>query len=118
MPRTLKPKPTTKKSTRTQTKTRTPRAPRRRVPKPTPMPTVQTPVAVAAIDPQTEPAAAPAPVAHARRRNTTPAMKLGAELVRFLRIHAKRPYKSRGEQAIVDLAKEAAHAASIELAST
>jgi len=117
MPKTPKSKRAIKtQSTRTRTKTRAPRRPAR-LPRLPARPGVPTPVAVASTGPRTESPAAPAPVAHAPRRNTTPAMKLGAELVRYLRIHAKHPYGPRGQQAIVDLAKQAAHAASLELAT-
>ncbi len=51
-------------------------------------------------------------VAHAPR---TLASKLGSELVRYLRIHTKHPYGRRGEQAIVDIAREAAHLGNREL---
>jgi hypothetical protein len=51
-----------------------------------------------------------------RRSLLSPAERRGAELVRYLRIHSKRPYGERGERAIQTLAIEAAHLARIELA--
>lgn len=47
----------------------------------------------------------------------TEAARLGASAVRYLRIHAKHPYGARGEQAIVDIAKAAWHAARVESAA-
>ena len=51
-------------------------------------------------------------VAHTPR---TLASKRGSDLVRYLRIHTKHPYGRRGEQAIVDIAREAAHLGNLEL---
>jgi hypothetical protein len=50
-----------------------------------------------------------------RRATASPAQRRGAELVRFLRIHAKRPYGPRGENATIALAREVAHLARLEL---
>ncbi len=68
------------------------------------------------------PAPAPPPVAVEPRRlarlhraSATPAQLLGSQLVRFLRVHAKHPYGTRGQEAIVTLAREVGHAANIEL---
>ena len=47
----------------------------------------------------------------------TPAARRGSELVRYLRIHLKRPYGDRGIRAIEKLAREVAHLANLELAS-
>ena len=69
-------------------------------------------------------AVAPTPVVSAtmrpgsRVRNTSPAMKLGAEVVRYLRLHDKKPYGKRGEQALVEMARNAAHVANVELGAT
>jgi hypothetical protein len=49
------------------------------------------------------------------RATLTPAGLRGRDLVRFLRIHAKKPYGSRGEEAIRQLAVEVAHLANLEL---
>jgi hypothetical protein len=51
-----------------------------------------------------------------RRSLLSPAERRGAELVRYLRIHTKRPYGPRGENAIWKMAIEAGHLARLELA--
>jgi hypothetical protein len=63
------------------------------------------------------PAAPVAKPARARmsRRALSPAAKRGVELVRYLRIHTKKPYGTRGENAIVRLAREVGHLAGLEL---
>lgn len=82
--------------------------------------------------PQDEPVVTPAPVVEvaptpvvsapmrpgSRVRNTSPAMKLGAEVVRYLRLHDKKPYGKRGEQALVEMARKAARVANVELGAT
>jgi hypothetical protein len=50
-----------------------------------------------------------------RARLLTPAARRGSELVRYLRIHAKHPYGKRGEGAVVELAREVAHLARVQL---
>jgi hypothetical protein len=60
------------------------------------------------------PVAKPRPLARMHRATASPAQRKGAELTRFLRIHAKRPFARRGE-AIRRLAIEAAHLGRIEL---
>lgn len=55
------------------------------------------------------------PTARFHRAHASPAQRRGAELVRFLRIHAKRPYGRRGEANTIALAREVAHLARIEL---
>src|SRR5262245_34888642 len=40
-----------------------------------------------------------------RTRLRTPAQRSAAELIRFLKIHAKRAYGPRGQRAILDLAQ-------------
>jgi hypothetical protein len=49
------------------------------------------------------------------RSTLTPAGLRGRDLVRFLRIHAKRPYGQRGEEAMRRLAVEVGHLANLEL---
>src|SRR5687767_13311610 len=44
------------------------------------------------------------PVGRLHRSTLTPAGLRGRDLVRFLRIHAKKPYGNRGEEAIRQLA--------------
>lgn len=66
------------------------------------------------------PSPAPPPVeprrlARLHRASATPAQRRGAELVRYLRLHLKRPYGDRGVKAIVAMAREVGHAANIEL---
>jgi hypothetical protein len=58
---------------------------------------------------------APRPLARMRRATATPAQRRGADLVRYLRIHVKRPYGRRGEEAIRRLAVEVGHLANLEL---
>ncbi len=70
---------------------------------PTPPPTTVAPVVK------------PRPMARTHRRLATPAGRRGADLIRFLRIHAKKPYGQRGEEAIRRLAVEVAHLANLEL---
>lgn len=57
----------------------------------------------------------PRPMARTHRRLATPAQRRGADLVRFLRIHSKRPFATRGENAIVALAREVGHLGNLEL---
>ena len=57
------------------------------------------------------------PVARFRRANATPAQRRGADLVRYLRIHLKRPYGDRGIRELEKLAVEVAHLANLELDS-
>ena len=69
------------------------------------------------VTPSTPPptrAAAPRRAAGPLHRSTlTPADLRGRDLVRFLRIHAKRSYGKRGEHAIYLLAREVASAATM-----
>lgn len=48
------------------------------------------------------------------RRGLSAAQRMGAELTRYLRIHVKRPYGTRGEKAILDLAARVTQAAQLE----
>lgn len=50
-----------------------------------------------------------------RERLLSPAAKRGSELVRYLRIHSKKPYGPRGERAIEKLAVEVGHLGNLEL---
>jgi hypothetical protein len=68
-----------------------------------------------ASSPTTAPATKPRPMARTHRRLATPAGRRGADLIRFLRIHAKTPYGTRGEEAIRRLAVEVGHLANLEL---
>jgi hypothetical protein len=52
--------------------------------------------------PTPTPVGTPVPM---RTRLRTPAQRSAAELVRFLKVHAKRPYGKRGQRAILDLAQ-------------
>jgi hypothetical protein len=52
-----------------------------------------------------------------RRASLTAAQRRGADLVRYLRIHSKKPFARRGEEAIRKLAIEVGHLANIELNS-
>lgn len=90
------------------------------------VPDVDAPLAAVAVDDPGQPVDAPtlvtvehAAVAPVRtpRPVRSPAEKLGSELARFLRLHDRKPYASRGMQAIVDLAVEAVHEAAKELAA-
>ena len=49
-----------------------------------------------------------------RTRLRTPAQKVVAELIRFLKIHAKKPYGTRGQKAILELAQRATREAQQE----
>jgi hypothetical protein len=49
------------------------------------------------------------------RRTLTPAQRRGLDLARFLRIHARKPYGRRGEEAIRRLAVEVGHLGNLEL---
>lgn len=64
------------------------------------------------------PVARPRPVARTRRATATPAQRRGADLVRFLRIHSKKPYGARGVNAIATLAREVGHLGNLELNAT
>jgi len=68
-----------------------------------------------ATPPTTSQVAKPRPVARYRRASMTAAQRRGADLVRFLRIHSKKPFARRGEEAIRKLAIEVGHLANIEL---
>jgi hypothetical protein len=57
----------------------------------------------------------PRPTARTYRRLASPAARRGADLVRFLRVHAKRPFGRRGEEAIRRLAVEVGHLGNLEL---
>jgi len=69
--------------------------------------------------PQNQPtvtvAAKPRARARMRRATATAAQRRGADLVRYLRIHSKKPYAKRGEEAIRQLAIETAHLGRLEL---
>lgn len=86
---------------------------------------VPTTTAVAAPPPAT---AAPAPHvltkapklprpknARHRRAFLSPAAARGLDAVKFIRIHQRKPYGRRGEQAIIDIVKQAGHLARVEL---
>jgi hypothetical protein len=75
------------------------------------------PVMMTSAIPATPPAPVvkPRPSARYRRSSLTPAARRGADLVRFLRIHSKRPFARRGEEAIQRLAVEVGHLANAEL---
>lgn len=100
-----KAKPATRRSAAPKPTTSTRRA-ARPVPAPVAAPAPTETVAAA-------PVAPPAPMRRARL--LTPAAKRGSELVRYLRIHRKTPYGTRGEKAIVTLAREVGHLARVEL---
>lgn len=57
----------------------------------------------------------PRPMARTHRRLASPAQQRGADLVRYLRIHAKKPFGRRGEEAIRQLAVEVGHLGNLEL---
>jgi hypothetical protein len=80
-----------------------------------PAPTMPASRATANISPAPTPA--PKPSRMTRARLLSPAAKRGADLVRYLKIHAKHPYGPRGQEAIVKIAREAGHLASLELAA-
>ena len=61
--------------------------------------------------PSSAPAAKPALM---RTRLLTPAQRSVAELTRFLKIHQKKPYGTRGQKAILELAQRATHQAQQE----
>jgi hypothetical protein len=54
-------------------------------------------------------------VGRLHRATLTPAGLRGRDLVRFLRIHSKHPYGTRGEEAIHRLAVEVGHLGNLEL---
>ncbi len=86
-------------------------------------PTVSAPATPVASRPTTAAAPAvqpskPKPVARYRRASLTPAARRGSDLVRFLRIHAKKPFAKRGEEAIRRLAIEVGHLANVELGAS
>jgi hypothetical protein len=53
--------------------------------------------------------------ARLHRSQLTAAGLRGRDLVRYLRIHAKRPYGDRGVRALVALAREVGHLGNVEL---
>jgi hypothetical protein len=55
------------------------------------------------------------PTARFHRASASPAQRRGADLVRYLRLHLRRPYGDRGVAAIAKLAQEVAHLANLEL---
>lgn len=59
----------------------------------------------------------PPRTARTYRATAAPAQRRGADLVRYLRIHSKHPYGSRGEEAIRCLAIEVGHLGNAELGS-
>lgn len=72
-------------------------------------PTSPAPVAAAPAAPK------PRPLARTHRATASPAQRRGADLVRYLRIHSKHPYGTRGEEAIRKLAVEVGHLGNLEL---
>jgi len=74
-----------------------------------------TPIPIATPAPRTAAPVAKPARARMSRRTLSPAAKRGVELVRYLRIHTKKPYGTRGENAIVRLAREVGHLAGLEL---
>jgi len=74
-------------------------------------------VSLASQTPAAQPIRAPARrvVGRLHRSTLTPAGLRGRDLVRFLRIHAKKPYGTRGEEAIRKLAIEVGHLGNQEL---
>lgn len=90
-------------------------------PKPTPPAPEALPPTTPVASPPPQPAPSTPPVPPRRitgrlhRATLTPAGLRGRDLVRFLRIHAKKPYGTRGEEAIRQLAVEVAHLANLEL---
>lgn len=58
---------------------------------------------------------APKPTRKAQLPLLSPAARRGRDLVKFLRIHVKRPYGPRGMNAIAALGREVGHLANIEL---
>jgi hypothetical protein len=59
----------------------------------------------------------PARTRNARHRRAflSPAAARGLDAVKYIRIHERKPYGPRGQQAIVDIVKQAAHLARVEL---
>jgi hypothetical protein len=72
-------------------------------------------VTAATTEPAPVPTVKPRPMARTRRRLASPAQRRGADLVRYLRIHAKKPFGRRGEEAIRRLAVEVGHLGNLEL---
>lgn len=50
-----------------------------------------------------------------RRAGLSPAGRRGLDAAKYLRIHQRKPFGKRGEQGIVDIVREAAHLARLEL---
>lgn len=88
------------------------RATRSKLTPPHPEP-IHAPVALAS--PATSPPAPRRAAGRLHRATLTPAGQRGRDLVRFLRIHAKKPYGQRGEEAIRQLAVEVGHLGNLEL---
>ena len=61
-------------------------------------------------------APAPAITSSPTRAALSPAARRGMEAVRYIRIHLRKPYGTRGQEGIVNIAREAAHLALQELA--
>lgn len=86
--------------------------------KPAPSNPEPPPQALASTTPTAQPTPAPSPRRVTGRLHCltlTPAGLRGRDLVRFLRIHAKKPYGTRGEEAIRQLAVEVGHLGNLEL---
>ncbi len=109
---TTAPKRTRKPKIKLQTTEPPPTTPTPEPPHPAPLPP---PPPTPPTLPEPDPMPPPGPVARMRHATASPAQRRGAELVRFLRIHVKRPYGPRGEAANIALAREVAHLARIEL---
>ncbi len=100
---------------KTKTKAKPASKPRSGAPAPAAPAPVTPQVAVTATTTTTsQPPASAAKPALMRTRLLTPAQKVVAELIRFLKIHAKRPYGTRGQKAILDLAQRATQQAQQE----
>ena len=80
-------------------------------------PVEQAPAAPAPVTPAVTATTASQPTpkpALMRTRLRTPAQRVVAELIRFLKIHAKRPYGTRGQKAILELEQRATREAQQE----
>jgi hypothetical protein len=111
---------TTKARTTTtkRAKTTKPHATKRtttKKPAPVPIGAALSPARVATPEPVAPVPVVVLPLVRSAGRGRSEAGRRGAELVRFLRIHRKHAYGSRGEAAIVALARDVAHVARVEL---
>lgn len=96
------------KKTKTTTKAKAAAKPHHVAAPAAPVTTTTTTTTTASQPPSPAPATKPALM---RTRLLTPAQKVVAELIRFLKIDAKRPYGRRGRAAILELAQRATQAA-------